>query len=75
MFSGLFNNVLAEDKTNPTIGIISLYDSQYANTGKYSDWNKEDYAKKHNYGLFLNQKLLDNSRSLDWNKIFAIQKY
>lgn len=59
----------------PRIAILSLYNEEYKHIGQYSDENKEKYAKKHGYDVFIYHKLLDNTRPAPWSKIIAIQKH
>lgn len=62
-------------KKKSKIAIISLYNQGYKQVGKYSDWNKYAYAKKHGYDLFLYHELFDLSRPPAWSKIPAIAKH
>lgn len=57
------------------IAIVSLYDKKYEEIGKYSNWNKRDYANLHKYDLYLYQNSLDESRPTAWSKIKAIEKH
>jgi len=63
---------LKELKQQSKIAIISLYDPNYQHIGKFSDENKEQYARKHGYDLFLYDERLDASRPAAWSKILAI---
>ena len=73
----LFIPVRADEVTRKKskIAIISLYDNGYTSIGKYSDWNKKAYAKKHGYDLYLHHELLDFSRPPAWSKIPAIEQH
>lgn len=57
------------------IAIISLYDDGYKKIGRYSDLNKQQYAKKHGYDIVLYHKKIDESRHGAWNKILAVEKH
>lgn len=59
----------------PKIAIINLYDNNYKHIGQHSDWNKEVYAKKHNYDYILIHKILDPKRPASWSKILALEQY
>jgi hypothetical protein len=57
------------------IAIVSLYDKSYEPIGKYAHVNKQAYAKKHGYDIFLYTESLDMTRKPHWSKIIALQKH
>lgn len=67
--------IFANNFKKTKIAIISLYDDGYKHIGQYSDENKQRYAKKHGYDVFIYHELLDASRPGPWSKILAIQKH
>lgn len=79
LISGLLliseKSLYSQEQKKCRIAIISLYDSNYKNIGQYSDINKTNYAKKHEYDLFLYHNVLDQSRPGAWSKIRAIQRH
>lgn len=63
------------DLTKYKIAIISLYDQGYKHIGQFSDENKQKYAKKHGYDVFIYHNVLDTARPPAWSKIIAIQRH
>jgi len=56
------------------IAIVTLFDKNYAELGKYSIENKKRYAKKHGYHLIWFEDILDKTRPPQWSKILAVQQ-
>lgn len=70
-----FNLFAADSSKKPRIAILSLYNESYKHIGQYGDQNKEKYAKKHGYDLFIYHDVLDKARPPAWSKILAIQNH
>lgn len=68
---GFFQDIFPSSR----IAIVSLYDENFKELGKYSDLNKQRYAEKHGYDLFLYHSLLDKKRPASWSKIKALEKH
>lgn len=75
IFIIFYNILLCSNMINSKIAIVSLYDENYKEIGKYSDLNKQAYAKLHGYDIYLYNTLLDSSKLAPWNKILAIQNH
>lgn len=64
-----------EVENNLKIAIIGAHNESYHRIGKYAHINKQRYAEKHGYSVFLYEKNLVENVAPQWNKIAAIQAH
>lgn len=54
---------------------MSYETGYYGTLGQLSEVDKRLYAKKHNYTLIVNNKILDSSRKPSWFKVLMAQEH
>ena len=68
------SNVLLDK--SPSIGIVMSYETDYyGKLGELSEQDKREYAKKHNYKIFVNNDILDSTRKPSWFKVLMTKKH
>merc|ERR1712232_436514 len=57
-------------------GIVMSYETDYyGKLGELSEQDKREYAKKHNYKIFVNNDILDSTRKPSWFKVLMTKKH